>query len=837
MRRNYKRALALLCLLGWLGWAGPALAQDNQDLFDRILNPLPEFDPFDKPLAAPQYFPDDVDKRARGAMIDALTQKNENLADGLKFFTERDAQLKKERGATTGLTDQVRDLYNNTIEDRERYLEAQNKALSFVSSPQHKQLIESRIKNDDLNQAHDQLKKSATNKWGGMLNRMLSAMDLANIVTGNYTGAAVDSAVQQIVAMSSSDMPIEERRALALLNEHLKRYPDDPKNPEIRKQIDALEKRKRRALAQKQLDKAEEALKKKNLTQAEFYYQVAAAIDPLSRAAEAGLDQVKQRAQAEEQERKKALAVAAPPRQGVNAAEQRDMNELLYALTLRDQEKIQSEAAALEKKYRGTATAASARDAAAVGLEIKGRHEEAKKLLQQVADASNAPHERQRAQALLQNPEYNLLDSFERARTQHTLDTVKFVLLGDDFLKKNLLLAAGPLVTAGPAGAVSVAAANVMIVGTNLLQVLTNNPISYQNVIDKGVDYIRNHPESATDVYEVLAGVYEDTGMYDKAIAYYEMSGKAPEKKLADLKEKAAKDLLQAASKSTERSSQEYYLKQILDNYADSSAAKEANQRLARMTKLENQGLRMTKKFLMENPELYGAQGLGLKPSLFDGNLSNMELADKGVSVIGDNEVLVNFQTPWGVRTQVYRINDETNDRFQMAVRQRNYDLALASVDTRPKGTEGGIKNVPRTLLAGTLAKKPSTPDTGESTFTFMREFGSSSTAINPRGLDAQFQTEAERDPTTRYKLPPLQGNISATHFDISGGLPAGLWGDKLMLGTDQGSPFAGVQVPIPLLQGFIPVDFMVQGRPGRFSLFPKIRLSQDKGNDQELYR
>ena len=61
--------------------------------------------------------------------------------------------------------------------------------------------------------------------------------------------------------------------------------------------------------------------------------------------------------------------------------------------------------------------------------------------------------------------------------------------------------------------------------------------------------------------------------------------------------------------------------------------------------------------------------------------------------------------------------------------------------------------------------------------------------------------------------------------------------GEKLMIGHDQGSPFAGVLVPIPLLKGFIPVDFMVQGSAVRFAIFPRIRLSQDKGNDQELYR
>ncbi|MBI2368120.1 MAG: hypothetical protein HYV01_24365, partial [Deltaproteobacteria bacterium] len=46
-----------------------------------------------------------------------------------------------------------------------------------------------------------------------------------------------------------------------------------------------------------------------------------------------------------------------------------------------------------------------------------------------------------------------------------------------------------------------------------------------------------------------------------------------------------------------------------------------------------------------------------------------------------------------------------------------------------------------------------------------------------------------------------------------------------------------GVELPIPLLQGFIPVDFMVQGRPGGFSVYPKIHLGKDSGADPELYR
>jgi hypothetical protein len=169
-------------------------------------------------------------------------------------------------------------------------------------------------------------------------------------------------------------------------------------------------------------------------------------------------------------------------------------------------------------------------------------------------------------------------------------------------------------------------------------------------------------------------------------------------------------------------------------------------------------------------------------------------------------------------------------------VRQRNFDVAMADVDTRPKNSEGGLKNAPPTVLAGNLAKKPAEDPYPETTFTFVREAGAPTTARG-KGPDAQLQTEVERDPTKRYSLPPLQGSISASHFDISGNLPAGWLGERLMIGHDSGSPFAGVQMPIPLLKGFIPVDFMVQNRGGRLGIFPKIRLSQDKGEDQQLYR
>jgi hypothetical protein len=109
--------------------------------------------------------------------------------------------------------------------------------------------------------------------------------------------------------------------------------------------------------------------------------------------------------------------------------------------------------------------------------------------------------------------------------------------------------------------------------------------------------------------------------------------------------------------------------------------------------------------------------------------------------------------------------------------------------------------------------------------------------ATYPSVLDARMVSENERDPSSKYRLPPISGSISARRFSMTGALPAGLWGNQLAIGGDHRSPFAGMQLPIPLLEGFIPVDFMIQGRPGGISLYPRIRTGADTGSDPELYR
>ena len=235
LRRTRRFAAALIAALSATGTPAMGLAQTRELALERILNPMPDFDPFETPASAPQFFPDAVDKRARELLIDTLTNRDQALGDHLTFLQKEDVRLQREQRTSTGLTERAQDLVNNTIQEREKNLAAYREALRNASSPERKKYLESVLNRDDHFQSEQLMRQGSTNFWGGMVNRMLSSIDLVGVASGNYIGAAAETAISQLYALMDREMPMEERRALARDLDHLKRYPDDPKNAQVRK--------------------------------------------------------------------------------------------------------------------------------------------------------------------------------------------------------------------------------------------------------------------------------------------------------------------------------------------------------------------------------------------------------------------------------------------------------------------------------------------------------------------------------------------------------------------------------------------------------------------------
>lgn len=808
--------------------AGPSYEGDS---LERILDPMPEFDPFEYVIASPEYFPDEIHRRARQTLIDALLGRDDRLPEHVEFFRAKDKELERARGTVSGLSDPVTDIYLETIEDREKYLDEQRKALATANSERQKRLIQARLRNDELELADALIQQSQMSRWGALLNRLLGSMDLVSIAAGSYIGAAVDTAITEVVRAQSPHMPLAERKALVLYRQYLKRFPDDPKRQEILEKIAALQEQRRKLRIHDYVDKAERALDEQDLAGAEVETKLAELVDPESDAVKERATRLETLRSERENEIHNIRSVAANNTLSRMSPKQiRDVRLLLYALARRDAVRIEEQASNMSRKYPNTPLADLAADAHAVALEIKGQHDDAKKDLKKIVQSAGSERERKRARTLLASPEYNRLAAFDEARSDHRLKTVQFVLLGEDFLEKNLLMAAGPLISHGVAGASSFGAANVLMMGSNLLQVLGSNPISDQAVIDAGAEFVRNHPDSsaAANVYNVLAEAYEDKGRFDKAIYYYEMAG-APAEKIAELQDEAANMLLKRAEDTRSKATKKSLFLTILKHFPGTGAARSAEGRLARLMKYENRGFRISKRFLAENPELYGPSGLGLKATLFDDRIENMELADKGISLFDQHSLLLHYDTPWGPQTRTYPVTKTKVQRFEAALRAKHYEIAAADVHLRDANTLSGLRNLPRHIMQPSEIRE-------RSDLRLIRQ-ADGAEGLSPRMRDHELLSEEELHPPG-YNMPELRGSITTSGVSVSGELPGSLVGDGLMIGNDQNSPYAAIKLPIPMLKGFIPIDFLLQARPGRPSLTPRIRTSGNENiSDAYLYR
>ena len=106
-----------------------------------------------------------------------------------------------------------------------------------------------------------------------------------------------------------------------------------------------------------------------------------------------------------------------------------------------------------------------------------------------------------------------------------------------------------------------------------------------------------------------------------------------------------------------------------------------------------------------------------------------------------------------------------------------------------------------------------------------------------PTVLGHELLSEKETDPQRGYNLPNVQGSITTSGVSLSGDIPASFLGDELVIGNDVNSPYAGLRIPIPFLDKFVPVDFMIRARPGGPSLTPRLRTQDDSVEDAHLYR
>jgi pentatricopeptide repeat protein len=385
------------------------------------------------------------------------------------------------------------------------------------------------------------------------------------------------------------------------------------------------------------------------------------------------------------------------------------------------------------------------------------------------------------------------LADMKEAEWEHSKQTFQYLLPGSGFVKDNFVVAGTQIATEGLAGAATFGALTMVQTVAKLFRLATGNPVPRQKIITTGEQYVHDTPpdERNPEVYETLAKAYEKEGRLDKAITYYKLMGKDDEQ--TRLQEQAGQAILNMAKKSEHREQKENYLRTVVEQYPTTKAAHEAAPLLRELSLPANRGLRLTKAFLREHEELVGPRGLGLKPELLDGDVDNVELADEGITLLGSGEIALQFHGDQGPRAKVYAIPNQRWEQFWRQFREQGYEQAANRGDPGLALLAQGAEAADRTLKG----------------------------------------TREKNDEDGWRMLPYLSGSVGGSGVDFRGTLPKEFAGTRLSFGSDQRSSYIGMEVPVP----FIPVDFLLLGRNGVPSLYPRIRLPEQSLKDETLYR
>jgi hypothetical protein len=129
-------------------------------------------------------------------------------------------------------------------------------------------------------------------------------------------------------------------------------------------------------------------------------------------------------------------------------------------------------------------------------------------------------------------------------------------------------------------------------------------------------------------------------GRWIRAYSIASESSDADPEELAEIAEKAAKQSIDMAAKQDRRDVRLSILQATAERFPDTTSGQNANDLVRKeISEATEQKIRISRAFLVENPDVAGGAGLGLRPTLLDKDKHNGELHPEGVTLLGGREL------------------------------------------------------------------------------------------------------------------------------------------------------------------------------------------------------
>ncbi len=669
--------------------------------------------------------PDDVDFAAHDVAAAALAEDPQGLRATLRRLKRLEKERLEEGFQPSGVLPFALNLRNASLDDDLRDRRATEKLLDRDDiDPALRASLNDLLADDPLAVADARIWDARTIRFAEVFNNLAEpaghAMSNVPMATAGLARALVGVAVAEHMA---DELIVPERQALVEWKRFVAAHPESPQAPEIEQRIESAQGAWERTQRDRVLRSARSALQENQPALA-----LAASEQALAYVPEDGeATHIRREATAR-------LAEARAERQrtlGAESGEQAALPEargLAVALLLPHGD-VAGEATRLLTLWPKGPLEDEARYALALAQEESGHQDESWATLRQLADADPARSNMARhAIALVDSPDQNPWDAFTAARTRDRGARLGWILLG-------------PL-SSGPRNLDLPRALEWLIQAPSYLDALSGIPnrlISYPWMTPwpfgrAPATYARRYLERdptgphAEEARSWLEDFEATRGNWAAALELADQAAKPDPAHLADLREKAASQLL-AIGKSERRGDVRATLvRRVAREFPDTEAGREAG-KVARQDaeRQTPQRIRISREFLRENPKVAGPEGLGLRPELLDGDLRNGELHPDGITLAGGRVIELDFVAEHGGESaepvrRFERISSERLARLVSLLEATATRNALVDPDDEVLPDADRDRFFERARLG--LAEEPSPRATAQSTYAFrgMRE-------------------------------------------------------------------------------------------------------------------
>jgi len=631
-----------------------------------------------------------IEERVRAVLVHRLAGDSAALAADVDDLAERD-RVRHDAGLPpTGLTDDVRYLAAGLAVTRDTRRDALADVLAHHPDPVVRRLAEHERDADDAAAADRLLADDRHNRRAAVLNDAVRPLGifsggalLAALNPFLLAGSAADSVVTTAINLWHYDrLSTREREALARYSTLLEREPDTRDAPEIARAIRRIGTKRSAALCDDTLQLATRALDTDDLDHAAFYARAAGQIEGCEeRAAKpiARVDEARTRRAARDDA---ALWPVDDPPQPSSEAEARDYEAILVATASGDAGAMVQAASRFRERHDDSDLAPAALYAIAAGRDLGGHRDAAREALEELANQRDTGAGRHAA-AVLASADFSPLDAIGDAERRHSRDRARYVLLGGRLDGRTALYTATQFGAEGLHAAQSFGIFNVIGLATRAWQAWRNDPASNQTIIDRGEAFLARDPNSpdAPDVHRRLADAYERAGMYDRALMHLRALPDPDAARIAKLEGKLADRLLTDAEKN---GGNPVLLAGIVRHFGDTRAADKARKRL-RDRPADDETV-LGRDVLETYPSLLSADALDLDARLLDGDRTNGELADGGITLTpGQMRLTLYNEGGPGQRIETRSLTTEQYDQARAAAQEALYARLLTADRRNPE--------------------------------------------------------------------------------------------------------------------------------------------------------